>query len=299
MNHFLNYKIKIGNDIYCCFVDISIIEWFAIIVDILPFKDAHTLTDFSAKYNIIIQQWLYDELPEIVADRYDLNWYIYKHGDLYRIWSDEESMTLVLELNIAYLNDCNTKYIGVINLLRSLYKKIIGREGGLLHAAFAEYNSKGVLLAGSGGTGKTTCINRLPSDWRKLCDDTSLVVKNQGAYMVSPTVTWSNYIYNKNQKQKCEFDYDRKLSSVFFLRQSCCDACNKMNKTIAMMNILSSQQQCWHHYTNRLCRAMQKQFNDKLFDNSKKIAETIPCYLLDVSLGGKFWELIEEQLGCV
>jgi hypothetical protein len=71
------------------------------------------------------------------------------------------------------------------------------RQGALLvHGALAEYCGSGFIMAGPGTVGKSTASRRLPSSWRSLSDDMTLVVRDdQGQYWAHPWPTWSRFHY--------------------------------------------------------------------------------------------------------
>src|SRR5208283_1881855 len=61
-------------------------------------------------------------------------------------------------------------------MLKAVYRGVRQAGGFPLHAALVEHDGVGVLLAGQGCAGKSTCCRRLPDTWEVLCDDQALVV---------------------------------------------------------------------------------------------------------------------------
>jgi SynChlorMet cassette protein ScmC len=58
-----------------------------------------------------------------------------------------------------------------------VFSRAVEARGGLLiHGALAEWNGKGVILAGKSGVGKSTASARLTPAWRSLSDDATLIV---------------------------------------------------------------------------------------------------------------------------
>ena len=82
--------------------------------------------------------------------------------------------------------------IQMSNLSLAIARDAQIRGGLLLHAALAELDDKGVILAGSHDAGKTTASSWLPEPWHSLCDDACLVVKDaKDRYWAHPWPTWS------------------------------------------------------------------------------------------------------------
>ena len=80
--------------------------------------------------------------------------------------------------------------IQMSNLSLAIVRDAQIRGGLLLHAALAELDGRGVILAGSHDVGKSTASSRLPVPWHSLSDDACLVVKDsEDRYWAHPWPT--------------------------------------------------------------------------------------------------------------
>jgi SynChlorMet cassette protein ScmC len=117
--------------------------------------------------------------------------------------------------------------------------------GILLHGALAEREGYGVILAGSGGTGKTTASLRLAPPWRSLCDDLALVVRDQqGIYWAHPWPTWSKFMFG-GQGGTWDVQHAVPLKGIFFLNQSRKDQVKPVRNGQAVCLLVGSTEQAW------------------------------------------------------
>jgi SynChlorMet cassette protein ScmC len=169
--------------------------------------------------------------------------------------------------------------------------------GGLpLHAALVERNGMGILLAGHGGAGKSTCCQRLPSSWHALCDDETLVVINEEKqYFAHPFPTWSDYLWKRSERTWNVQKYVP-LSAIFLLEQSETDEAIRIGQGqgATFINTLATDvcRRNWRNLDRKEERAQRKQ----LFQNACELARAVPAFKLRFSLNGRFWEKIEEVL---
>ncbi|MFQ5615134.1 MAG: SynChlorMet cassette protein ScmC [Anaerolineales bacterium] len=178
--------------------------------------------------------------------------------------------------------------------------------GGLLvHGALAEWETcysqsppqtnfgQGVILAGPGGVGKTTASRRLPSPWRSLCDDTTLVVvDDQGQYWAHPWPTWSRF-YNGGSGGSWDVQRAVPLRAVFFLSQSLDDQVVPLNTAEAMAMLMESVHQASMLMTRKLAEDKAHTIYREQLAAVEALVNTIPTYTLHLSLTGTFWQEIE------
>jgi serine kinase of HPr protein (carbohydrate metabolism regulator) len=146
----------------------------------------------------------------------------------------------------------------------------------LLHGAQAEKQGSGVILAGPGGVGKTTTSRRMRPPWRSLCDDTTLVVRDQGgSYWAHPWPTWSNFMFG-GPGGTWDIQYAVPLLGIFLLTESVEQASRSIFRYLQKEEVRSLR--------------MQR------FDNICALAEAVSCYRLRLSLGGAFWQEMERAL---
>lgn len=94
-------------------------------------------------------------------------------------------------------------------------------SGGLLfHAALVERDGKGVLLAGPGGSAKSTLCRRLPRPWCALSDDQALIIRDdRNRYLAHPMLTWSDYLWRRSER-RWNVEHYVSLAAIFFIDQA-------------------------------------------------------------------------------
>jgi len=171
-------------------------------------------------------------------------------------------------------------------------------DGGvLLHGALACLNGEGVILAAPGGTGKTTASNRFPPPWRSLSDDATLVVRDgKGNYFAHPWPTWSRLF---NGETGCKWNVGEwvPLRAVFSLRQSDEDSAEPLEEDLALAFLMESFYQiCGMKLSRDLDSRETEALTQMQFSAVEKIASVIPAFRLNISLTGRFWDVISEAI---
>ena len=233
-----------------------------------------------------------NDLPDSINE----DWNTYKQGTVYRIWYKDEIPEFFVELNTNFIDHPEIRYINMWSTLKAIFRYYVDRSGGPLHCACAELDKKLILIAAGGGTGKSTCISRLPSYWSPLSDDNALVVKDpDNNYRVHPMPTWSDHLW-KVRDSSVDASYSCPLHSIFFLIQSHRDKVNLLNSAQATLLIHTSFSQVWGAFFSKLKKQEKSEMSQKLFESASNIANKIPCYQLEATLTGRFWEKIEEVI---
>ena len=153
----------------------------------------------------------------------------------------------------------------------------------------------GVILAAPGGTGKTTASNRLPTPWRSLCDDTTLVVRDQqGNYWAHPWPSWSRFI---DGNPGCSWDVQKavRLKGIFFLSQ----AVEYRAEMVGPGHAVSLLTECVKQASMLILGMSREELRGvylERFNNLCALAGVIPVHMLDISLTGAFWQEIEQAL---
>jgi SynChlorMet cassette protein ScmC len=198
--------------------------------------------------------------------------------------------------DIGEFEDQEKEFLKMWEILLPIYGDVKQSGGMPIHSALVHKNGKGVLLAATGGTGKSTCCRRIPAPWRALCDDESLVRRDaQNGYVVHPFPTWSEYIW-KRSSPVWNVREAVPLVGIFFLQQSEKDEAIPIGHGEAALMIYAlAGQTCW------CCRVIQEQeenraSNVKSLDSAAELVRAVPSFKLKLSLGGCFWEEIEKVL---
>lgn len=190
----------------------------------------------------------------------------------------------------------NKEIAQVIYLSLALIQKIQNQGGFLLHGALAEWNGLGVILAASGGTGKTTASRRLPPTWRSLSDDVTLVIPDsKGIFWAHPWPTWSQFIYN-GTGSTWNVQNAVPLEMIFFLTQSSLDEVEPLAKGKAVTLLLEAAKQASRGISLDLSKVQKQECYLQIFNNLCNLVHVVPGQILRLSLTGRFWELIETTL---
>ena len=95
---------------------------------------------------------------------------------------------------LAVPTDRATQVAQMRRIASQIAREALFRGGLLFHGALAEYRGSAFIMAGPGDVGKSTASRRLPSPWRSLCDDMTLVVRDcKGRFWAHPWPTWSRF----------------------------------------------------------------------------------------------------------
>lgn len=170
------------------------------------------------------------------------------------------------------------------------------RGGVLLHGALAEWDGRGVILAGPGDVGKTTASQRLHAPWRSLCDDTTLVVRDkQGIYWAHPWPTWSRFMFG-GTGGSWNVQHAVPLRGIFFLNQAEEDQIEAVNIAQAICLMVESTEQASLYISRRMEEDDLRELRLRRFDSICALAQTVSCYTLRLSLTGAFWREIEAVI---
>lgn len=231
-------------------------------------------------------QYLHQDLPS-------RGWKVH---DLFvlRLWSHNEVPDLICELG-----DEDSYDLTILRMRSSLYP-IYQRSqssGGLpLHAALIERNGIGVLLAASNETGKSTCCRRLPAPWKALCDEESLIVRDdQKNYRVHPFPTWSEYLERRSERS-WNVQQHLPLGGIFFLEQAQTDEIVTLGQGEATAFISQSSIQAFRLSWTNLEQKEIRILKQKTFEIACELVKAVPTFKLRFSLSGQFWEEIEKVL---
>ncbi len=170
----------------------------------------------------------------------------------------------------------------------------VTRGGFPLHGALADRLGQGVVLAGPGGTGKSTASARLPNPWESLSDDTTLIVEN-GSYRAHP---WPNPASVLGVEGRRRIDVKRVTAAraVFFLSQAEEDAVQPLRQAEAACALLESFRQAAAIPGDLRHDPDLRWLCETAMDNICRFAKETPAYRLRLSLTGRFWEMIGKVL---
>ncbi len=212
-------------------------------------------------------------------------------------WSSSNGWEFVYAFPAEESHHAESRIMHMSHSLGPLYLGTVLGGGLSLHAALAEVNGQGVLFAGEGGAGKSTCSRRLPPPWMSWCDDQTLVVRGPAqGYRAHPFPTWSDYYWNHGSNKSWSTQSHVQISAIFFLEQAQGDAVIPLGAGEATVRISQSAKQILRIFWDGLPCKQKRRVTSRAFDNACAMATAIPAYRLSVSRDGRFWERVEEAL---
>lgn len=190
-------------------------------------------------------------------------------------------------------------HVNLVRLSLIFAREAQARGGFLIHGALAERDGLGVILAAPGGTGKTTASNRLQPPWRSLCDDTTLVVRDQqGIYRAHPWPTWSRFL-DGGAGGTWDVQSSVALKSIFILAQAAEDRVDRVGPGQAVSLLVESVRQASMFMPLGLFKEEMRGLNLERFNNLCALAQVVPAHMLNISLTGPFWHEIDQALEAV
>lgn len=223
-------------------------------------------------------------------------WDVLKQGSVLRVWSHEECTDTVMELDEQFTDHPEIRYIDMWSALRVLHRHAVRGGGGPFHATLAELDGKGILIAASGDTGKSTCYRRFPAPWNPLCDDQVLIIhRGDGAYMVHPFPTWSDYLW-RNSDNTWDCSHSVPIAALFFLEQADEDTVTPLPLGEATARTFKCSKEVWESHWNRLDDKKKRRQTEQVFLNGTDLVKNVPVFRLLATRHGRFWEEIEKVL---
>jgi SynChlorMet cassette protein ScmC len=179
---------------------------------------------------------------------------------------------------------------------RTVCLDVQSRKGLLVHGALVERDDGlGAILTGPSGAGKTTASSRIQPPWRSLSDDLTLVICDvQGRYWAHPWPTWSCF-EDGGPGGSWDVGYSIPLRAIFFLSRATEDSFEPLGSGRAACMLLETAEQAFYRFSwldndasgHRLQR----------FENACVMVRATPCFILNLSPTGTFWEQMNTAIG--
>jgi SynChlorMet cassette protein ScmC len=245
--------------------------------------DANMMVFFGGKTPLErIEQLVLPDSGWVTLNRYPSLWYR----------MDSPDLIFKLKTPLSQFNG----YTCIRFALQFVFRHSIQRGGLPFHAALVEHQGKGVLLAGTSGTGKSTCCRRLSPPWQARCDDEVLLtLAPDGRYLAHPFPTWSDYVLQRGANTYNSQD-PSPLAGIFFLEQSSTDACLPLSTSEAVVEAIVSAQVVLARFLWCCGPEEARSIRAAMFTNAIELLQKVPTFRLRVSLTGRFWERIEGAL---
>jgi SynChlorMet cassette protein ScmC len=176
------------------------------------------------------------------------------------------------------------------------YARLLDSGGLPMHAALVRKGDRYVALAAKGRTGKSTCCRRFPEPWHGICDEEVVAVPVGGSgYRAHPFPTWSDLV-QRGLIKSWEVERSFPLSALYFLEQGNEDRVTAVGQVEAVVQLCRRvREKCPFHEWG-LTSQQERTVRLKIFENAQNMARSLPAYRLIASLGGRFWEEMEEYL---
>jgi SynChlorMet cassette protein ScmC len=213
------------------------------------------------------------------------------------LWRREDTNDIIYDIGMAgdkIENDLQ-EIAKMSEFIFTLHEEIISKGGLPIHGGLIEKNGIGAILAGPSHAGKSTCCRRVSDDWQALCDDETVMVnENDRACVGHPFPTWSEYVWGRSRKT-WNVKTRVPVKAIFFLRQAEKDAIEAMGKGEATIGIYRSAIQKCFFYIDKMEKDVSVKLKREIFHNACHLSNIIPAYTLNVSLHGRFWDMIDEM----
>jgi SynChlorMet cassette protein ScmC len=213
---------------------------------------------------------------------------------LLRLWSHADERDFLCEL--AKVNSPEEMTLLMRHVGHVIHQQALSGGGVFFHAALAKKGPKAVLLAGPSGSGKSTCARRLSEPWVALCDDSALVVKDDGGvYWAHPFPTWSDL-----QSGACEKRWEVQsavpLGAIFFVHKAEQDKALLLGQSRVLLLLFRMMQVLHRAISPYRDRQERTEIQRMFFDNASHLAMAVPGFSLGVSRTGRFWENVEKVI---
>lgn len=196
----------------------------------------------------------------------------------------------------ASSTDRDMQVIRMARIASLIAREALVRGGLLLHAALAEYQGNGFIMVGPGAIGKSTASRRLPSPWRSLCDDMTLVVRDEkGRYWAHPWPTWSLF-FGDGPGGSWAVEHAVPLRAIFFLTRSPTDRLEPITSTQATALTIESARDLVREASRLTEGNAARALCSAGVRAARALTLAVPAFSLKLSLDGRFWEEIERVL---
>jgi SynChlorMet cassette protein ScmC len=209
-----------------------------------------------------------------------------------RLWSHAGGTDLLCEL--PKVGSREGAALMMRHACHAIHQQALPGGGVFFHAALVKRGSKAILMVGPSGSGKSTCARRIREPWVALCDDSVLVVKDEGSvYWAHPFPTWSD-IQEGTWDKRWEVQSSLPLVAIFFVYKAEKDKALLLGQSQVLF-LVFRMMQVLHPIISPYRNHQEKTDTQKIFfDNASHLARAVPGFSLGVSRTGRFWEEMER-----
>jgi SynChlorMet cassette protein ScmC len=207
-----------------------------------------------------------------------------------RAWTNPSSPNVICEL-LPFKTE-GQGLLAMWQALQIVYRDVVIKGGLPLHSALIENADAGYLLVGGEGSGKSTSCGLLTPPWEAVSDDGVIIIPHSDGYMAHPLPTWSELISGRSNRQ-WDVRKGTRLRGVYFIGKAAEDGVARAGQGFSAVALSRS--------AAYLCSSGRVKGSDpgadvkrRIFENACAVVSRIPCFSLEISLTGKFWEKIGD-----
>ncbi len=200
---------------------------------------------------------------------------------------------LISEIKPYERGDSKEDIVRMMLAIQTLYLAVWPSGGIPVHAALLERNGEAILIAAPGGTGKSTCADRIPLPWHALCDDSVLLIPADGRYFAHPLPTWSDFLMRDLCDRRWDVGNAIPVNGIWFLEHGEKDRAIPLGKGEAASRLYQSAVQ-----VSTIC--LRKEYNETVYpgwhrDLFHRCCDTVSylsCGILQATVDGTFWDCL-------
>jgi hypothetical protein len=175
-----------------------------------------------------------------------------------------------------------------------ILQDMIRLGGGILHGGLVQRGGHGYLFTAPPGGGKTTALSRMPAPWQVLSDDAALVWSDPaGGFRSSPLPTWSVLLVRSEAIpviERWQVGRAVNVAGVMLLRKAQHERLSSLPPIQAAQHLYRALSEHPRVVSNRT------PFRHQLFHSACCLARTVPCWELELTHAGRFWDVISDAL---
>ena len=161
--------------------------------------------------------------------------------------------------------------------------------GGLMHGGLVDHHGQGVFFLAPPGGGKSTTLATAPAGWEVLSDDAALVWPQGEDWFASPLPSWTTMTMGKTANDRFDPAPRPPVSTIVLLTKG-------RNLSLAPVAAKDAAAAVYRGLTEYPATVFSElPLNGHLFRTACQMARTLPCWQLQLPLGGNCWPLLSEN----
>ncbi len=176
--------------------------------------------------------------------------------------------------------------------LQPVYRRTLEIGGLPVHGAVLLHGDEAILVAASGGTGKSTFARHAAGSWRSISDDEAIILPAEvGGFKIHPMPTWSDYLLQRN-RQTWDVQTGYTLKGITFLKraETETESTSPMGQGTASILLVQSASQVLQKRWQDSSTDITVERRKKLFQVAATLVREIPAYTLNVSKRSTIWD---------